>query len=71
MFYDFPNFSFTYVMGSVSHRMAPFYPQMILFGVATKGVVFCGTVFTWWHVAKVASGCIMVGVDPTVVAVLI
>ena len=51
--------------------MAPFHPQVVLFDVATKWVVFCGTVFTWWHVDGFAFGCVMVEVDPTAVAVLI
>ena len=44
---------------------------MVLFDVAAKGVVFCGTMFICWYVDVGASGCIMVKVDTTAVAILV
>ena len=58
-----------YVMDFVSHRLASFHPYVILFDVTTKGVVFCGTLFTFWHVDEAASRCIVVEVDTTAIAV--
>ena len=58
-------------MGFVSHKMAPFHPQLVLFGVATKRVVFGGTFFSCWHVLEAAFGGIMVEVENATVTVLI
>ena len=44
---------------------------MVPFDVATRGVVFCGSVFICWHVEEGASGCIMLEVDTIAVAVLV
>ena len=71
MFYGYQNFSFTYVMNTVSVRMAPFHPQMVPFDVAAKRVVFGGPVFICRNVKEGAPGCIMFEVDTASVAELV
>ena len=58
-------------MWLVSHRMAPFYPQLVLFEVASDRVVFGGVFLSCWHVLETASGDIVVEIDTASVAVLI
>ena len=58
-------------MHSVSLRMVPFHPKMVLFDVAAKRVAFGGPVFICRDVDEGAPGCIMLEVDTTVVTVLV
>ena len=58
-------------MRFVTHRMAPFHPQLVLFDVAAERVVFGGAFFSCWHVLEDASGGIMVEVDTATVTVLV
>ena len=58
-------------MRLVSHRVAPFYPQLVPFEVASERVVFGGAFLSCWHVQEAASGGIVVEIDTATVAVLI
>ena len=55
-------------MDFVSDWMAPFHPQFVLFGIATKRVVFGGCRFIFRNVTEGAPGSIMNEVNTIIVA---